>query len=341
MRLPLVRWVGRGFAFIAASALLVVAAACGDDDSSSPTDAGIDTNIFNPPPPPPRDAAKPPEGLDTTGRLGTAQLVAEIGENIDGPSWSASEGVLYFTVPGNADALRKLSPDGGVTSAAFAGDAGPVYGTASGGTNRIFVSDGTGVTMLDLPDGGGAPTSTRHTGTFGLLGDIAADPKPDASVHAYVVDVTAGRAFRFDPNDTAKEFASIFNLSDGGARATAIAVGRIGSSTAIWVALSTDARGTVYAFEEDSTFPARTIDLQGIPPNGIALDEQGYLYVAWAGGINVYGLGGELTGSSPGLALPAAPTSLAFGGADRKTLYVTTAAGKIYAIPAKNPGVLR
>ena len=41
------------------------------------------------------------------------------------------------------------------------------------------------------------------------------------------------------------------------------------------------------------------------------------------------------------LPIAAIPTSLAFGGADGKTLFVTTNKGKIYSIPVQTPGLLR
>ena len=57
-------------------------------------------------------------------------------------------------------------------------------------------------------------------------------------------------------------------------------------------------------------------------------------------GIDVYA-SGQKVGLSPGLPIAAIPTSLAFGGADMRTLFVTTATGKIYAVPTDNAGVPR
>jgi hypothetical protein len=85
------------------------------------------------------------------------------------------------------------------------------------------------------------------------------------------------------------------------------------------------------------------IDLQGIAANGIAVDTLGRLFVASAGGIDIVN-GDEVQRQSDGYAiLPiyAIPTSLAFGGADGKTLFVTTNKGKIYSIPVQTVGKLR
>jgi len=354
-------WIGRGLVFTVSTVLFAVGGACGDDDGNGPTDAGFDQNIINPPQPPPpeRDAAGPPEGIDTTGRLGSPQLVADVGESTDGPSWSVSEGVLYFTTPSNPSSLRKLVVDAGVTEVKEdgGGDAGSAIATASGGTERLFVSDRTGVTVRIIGDGGvgdaGAPPR-RYSGAFTQLGDIAVDAELKAG-RAFVVDTGAARAYEFLPSDLTKAFTEVFDArkvsdstigtSNATLAVTSVAVGLRGSTVVLYVGVSTDATGAVFGV---STNPGggglvtEQYSLQGTPPNGIALDDAGYLYVAWARGIDVYPPnGGKKLGSTPGLHLKAPPTSLAFGGADRRTLYVTTATGKIYAIPTSGTGILR
>jgi sugar lactone lactonase YvrE len=60
-------------------------------------------------------------------------------------------------------------------------------------------------------------------------------------------------------------------------------------------------------------------------PDGLTLDEEGGMWVAWWGGgvVKRYDPDGSLLLSVP---LPAQrPTSCAFGGPDRRTLFVTTA----------------
>jgi sugar lactone lactonase YvrE len=75
-------------------------------------------------------------------------------------------------------------------------------------------------------------------------------------------------------------------------------------------------------------------DMEG-GPDGMKVDEQGRLYVAGAGGIWVYTAAGELLGV---LITPQRPANLAFGGADRQTLYVT-ARTSIYALRTTVPGM--
>lgn len=75
-------------------------------------------------------------------------------------------------------------------------------------------------------------------------------------------------------------------------------------------------------------------------PDGLAIDEKGNLYVAFKGGVNVYSPDGTKLGSGAAsipLAQPA--TGVAFGGDDRKTLLITTDAGKFYTVNVNVPGL--
>jgi sugar lactone lactonase YvrE len=95
--------------------------------------------------------------------------------------------------------------------------------------------------------------------------------------------------------------------------------------------LSDSGTGLVDAFDFDGSSGAmgarRTlvrIDQSGIAPDGLTVDEQGDIWVALYGGWSVkrYGPEGSLRAT---VDIPAAQaTSCAFGGGDRRTLFVTT-----------------
>ena len=66
------------------------------------------------------------------------------------------------------------------------------------------------------------------------------------------------------------------------------------------------------------------IDQSGVAPDGLTVDEQGDIWVALYGGwaVNRYSPAGSLRAT---LEIPVAQaTSCAFGGGDRRTLFVTT-----------------
>ncbi|MGO8671476.1 MAG: glycosyl hydrolase family 28-related protein [Capsulimonadaceae bacterium] len=68
---------------------------------------------------------------------------------------------------------------------------------------------------------------------------------------------------------------------------------------------------------------------------GAAVDSAGHVYVA-AGHIRIYGAGGDVIGA---IKVPERPTALAFGAADRRTLFIL-ARTSLYAIRTRYPGRL-
>jgi gluconolactonase len=63
--------------------------------------------------------------------------------------------------------------------------------------------------------------------------------------------------------------------------------------------------------------------------DGMAVDVRGNLYIASRRGVQIFDPSGRLLGI---LDVPEIPANVAFGGADRKTLYIT-ARHSIYAVP--------
>ncbi len=70
--------------------------------------------------------------------------------------------------------------------------------------------------------------------------------------------------------------------------------------------------------------------------DGLAVDNDGNVYAATSTGVDVYKSGGTKWGT---IAIPKA-VSMTFGGADGKTLYITTGAAKIYTVPLAVAGPL-
>lgn len=70
-------------------------------------------------------------------------------------------------------------------------------------------------------------------------------------------------------------------------------------------------------------------------PDGMKVDMEGNLYCTGPGGLWVFRPDGERVGIIQG---PQLPANLAFGGADRRTLYLT-ARTAIYTLRTQNPGV--
>lgn len=354
---------GLGICGIASAILAFTFIACSDDDSSSATgaDGGPDgvgpnpTTTVNPPPPPPNfpDGPAPPPDLQSrSGFLGNATLVADVGEPTDGPAWRTTDDALYFTVPGSANPLRRLVPGGTPTIVSPDAGAFAPIGIANSGGTKLYLTEREAVVTLDIDDAGAVTSFTRMAGLGGtVFGDIHSVPPEPTS---YFVDIANTRLYEFVPPN---QMSLLLEIPDGG-KTSSIAARNTGATTTEVFVGSTETPGNngfgagilVYTVEDgNSPDLTGTVDLQGIPANGIAIDSGGRLFVAWADGIDVvtYTTGsgsGKVQRQSDGhAALPigAIPTSLAFGGTDFKTLFVTTRAGKIYSIQTQAVGRLR
>jgi hypothetical protein len=281
--------------------------------------------------------------MSRSGFMGNATLIADVGEPTDGPAWRSVDGALYFTLPGSANPLRRVVPGGMPSVVAVDAGAFAPIGIATSGGAKMYVTERESIATLDVDDAGAVTSLTRVNGLGGTsFSDIASvSPEPTS----YFVDVTNPRIYRFVPPN---EMSLLLEIPDAG-KTTAIAardtttndrhvyVGASGTQYGTAIIVLTEQAGGGLAMED-------LIDLEGIAPNGIAVDNAGRLFVAWAKGIDVF----QTSPSGPASARPqdghaalpigAIPTSLTFGGADYKTLFVTTNKGKIYSVPVQTAG---
>jgi hypothetical protein len=284
--------------------------------------------------------------------MGNATMIADVGEPTDGPAWRNADGALYFTVPGSANPLRRLVPGGAPTVGLPDAGAFAPIGIASAGGATLYLTEREAIVSLEIDDAGAVTSFTRMAGLGGTsFGDVHAVPPGPTS---YFVDTQNTRLYDFVPPN---QMSLLLEIPDAG-KTSAIAARPTGAGpTEVFIGASITpgnngvGSGILVYTLETGIGPKLTaeIDLQGIPANGIAVEGGGRLFVAWADGIEVatYTTGsgsGKVQRQSDGhAALPigAVPTSLAFGGVDGKTLFVTTVAGKIYAIAVQSGGFLR
>lgn len=85
--------------------------------------------------------------------------------------------------------------------------------------------------------------------------------------------------------------------------------------------------------------PTTFVDLTNIPGeicfDGLKVDSAGNVYAAAPGGIRVYSRDAKHLGT---IAFPELPANFAFGGADRRTLYVA-ARTSLYRVPLQIPSL--
>ncbi len=243
----------------------------------------------------------------------------------EGPRWDAQAGELLWVdivgssfhraapgADGMLTAERVVTVDRHVGAVAPAVDGGWVL---AAGTGFLHVDSGGAVRELAQPAIG--RTDVR-------MNDGACDAAGRfwAGTMAYDESPGAGELFRLELDGTCVTVLTGLTISNG--------IGWSPDGATMYLADSGTARIDAFDFDPPSGAIARrrtiiTVDEPGVAPDGLTVDEDGALWVAlWDGGrVRRYRPDGALIGEVP-FAVDR-PTSCAFGGPDRSTLYVTTA----------------
>jgi sugar lactone lactonase YvrE len=237
-----------------------------------------------------------------TGQLAPLPVpAAALGE---GPCWDAADATLYWVdVP--VGQVHALDADGQHHSWEASQPVGAVALRAAGGLALAAVDHGQpGVRMND--------GACDRAGRF-YAGSMAADESPGM-----------GALYRLDPDHRLTRLMSGIGISNG--------IGWSPDERQMYYVDSLDHRLDVLDYdaatgEVGERRPLVEIGGGGAVPDGLTVDADGGIWVAvWGGGaVHRYRPDGVLTAT---VELPAAyVTCPTFGGADLKTMYITTAAG--------------
>jgi sugar lactone lactonase YvrE/serine acetyltransferase len=284
--------------------------------------------------------------------IAPAKVVLETGVFTDGPVWSASEGVLFFTAPLGDGGLYRMKPDGSAMKVRdgnnLTGEV-PIGNTIDKAGNLVTVeakrivrsgvaADAGAPTVIatgfEGAEAGVSPFNTLNDAVVGAGGTIyATDP-------GYFSDPYANHIFRITPAGKVTVVEEFLDVP----RPNGIALSPDGKL--LYVSFSQPIQGTKpfirkYNVNADGTVGEHVkfvdIDLdQG--PDGIEVDRGGNLFVATKAGIAVYKSDATKIGVVP---IPEAPTGMAFAGTDLKTLYVTTQGTKIFELKVNVPGIVQ
>jgi sugar lactone lactonase YvrE len=249
----------------------------------------------------------------------------------------------------SANPLRRVVPGGPVETVAY--DAGVrLLGLATGGGDRLYGTQPEALVAMDIDDAGAIASATRSDGPGGTsFGDITFVRSPFGDAF-FFVDISSGRTFRKTPDGGIEHVLT--SQPDAG-RATSIAsrsADGVAKGAVVYVATSLPSgKEALVSFPQYDTeaFAGAHFGNQEIlldnGANGVVIDSARRFFVATALGITTLSPMGTLDFPQRPVSvrISAIPTCLTFGGADRKTLFVTTVAGKIYSIPVTTPGILR
>ncbi len=262
-------------------------------------------------------------GLDVTAPEVTAWS-PEPGLLSEGPRWHEERRELLWvdilgrrfhratlTADGGPGQIRTIEVDRPVGAVAPAERGGYVLAAGQG---FLFVDESGSVRELAQPEAGHADVR---------MNDGACDPQGRfwAWTMAYDESPGAGTLYRLELDGSCKTMLTGLTISNG--------IGWSPDGRTMYLCDSGVA--TVEAFDFDGATGViggrRTLihlDQPGVAPDGLTVDDEGDIWVGLYGGWSVrcYGPDGSLRSS---VEIPAAQaTSCAFGGGDRKTLFVTT-----------------
>ena len=276
----------------------------------------------------------------------TAQLIKGGYQFTEGPVWIGNR--LYFSDTGT-NRIHQLHPDGGINTFRF--NSGRANGNAVDSQGRLVTCEAAvekrQLTRTDPQLQNPQPIATTFNGaSFNEPNDVVVR-KSDGSIYftdpRYQNDPDGGQdalaVYRIPPGagvDQAQRLNFDFDKPNG------IALSPDGNT--LYVVNNGDGRVLSAALNTDGTVAggfAKIVDAPG--GDGMAVDDRGNLYVAATAGILVFDKTGAPLGT---ITIPqGAPSNCAFGGGDRKTLFITSNSGNgnaatgLYSIKLNVPGL--
>jgi gluconolactonase len=309
-------------------AAILVGASCGGDGAAIDGGAGRDATAGG-------DAGSAADAGNPLDGIGTVELVGDGYMFVEGPVWRPATGDLLFSdIP--ADTIYRLTPPSSVEP--FRSPSGMSNGLALDIDGRLLAAEhGNRRVSRTEASGDLVALATSYQGlSLNSPNDLAV--RSDGTI--YFTDPPYG----IDPQDQELSFNGVFRIAPGG------------DLTAEWqgpmaarpngVALSPDEQ-TLYIADTLGVVRAHPVatdgSLGGPSPlisdstgaDGMAVDVDGNLYVTTSDGVRVYAADGSPWGTIP---VPQQPANCTFGGADRRTLYIT-ARTALYRVSVAIPGL--
>jgi len=252
----------------------------------------------------------------------------------EGPAWSRDGYLLFSDVPSNK--IWRWTP--GTKPEVFRADSQGANGNAFDAKGRLYTCE-TRARRLTRTDRKG-----KVTAIIGRWNGVRLNAPNDVVVrrdgHIYFTDPAFGSQADARELDfygvyhvTPKGEAEVIAKPQGRPNGVALAPG----GKILYVANSDERNLRAYDLDRRGRASNERVLVSGIdgPPDGMAVDEHGNIYVA-ANQLPVYSPRGELLHT---IKLPEKPSNCAFGGADLGTLFIT-ARTSVYAVRLNVKGAL-
>ncbi|MDI1443140.1 SMP-30/gluconolactonase/LRE family protein [Polyangium sp. 6x1] len=273
--------------------------------------------------------------VDPLVGVGTVEEVQGNFMFTEGPQWNPATKTLLFTdIPANR--IHEYTPGGAIT----------VFREPSANTNGLAI-DQNGL-LVSCEHSGRRVSRELANGTLASIADAYQGKKlnspNDVIVHSngtvYFTDPPYGLA---DPGLSELGFYGVFRVTPAG-EVTLVADDMERPNG---IALSPDEKTLYVADTATGELRAWPVNADGSlgaanklvttsqGPDGMAVDEKGNLFIATSAGVEVYSPAGKLYGA---IAVPQQPANCAFGGEDKKTLFITARTG-LYRVTLVGAGL--
>ncbi len=273
---------------------------------------------------------------DPTAGAGEAELVRDGFVFTEGPRWFPTEGVLRFTDIPQATIWEFTEPDvfTEITTASerangLAFDASGKMLAAQHQARRVAIFDGSTARTL-VGDFDGAAFNSPND--LVVRGDgVVYFTDPPYGLGSREREINFNGLFKFDP--ATSTMTAEWEGDPDSTRPNGVVLSP--DESTLYLADTMGSNVLAFDVAADGTLSNEREFVQVEGPDGMAIDVWGNLYVTTRGGVEVFAVDGTSWGLLP---VPQRPANCAFGGADGKTLYVTSRTG-LYKVRLEVPGI--